>query len=76
MKLTQKGQVTIPKRFRDRYGLTQGSEVEFEAVEGGVLVRRADKPDVTILKAAIQQIRGSADTGFTTSDIMRVTRHS
>ncbi len=29
MKITSKGQVTIPKKFRDRYGLEENVEIEF-----------------------------------------------
>ena len=41
-RLTSKGQVTIPKSIRDRFGLRAGSEVDF-VVEDGVirLVKRA-----------------------------------
>ena len=34
-RLTDKGQVTIPKHVRDGMGLRPGDEVEFVAVEGG-----------------------------------------
>lgn len=36
MNLTSKGQVTIPKKLRDRYGLREGVNVEF-IDEGGAL---------------------------------------
>ena len=40
--VTTKGQVTIPKRFRDHLGIRPGSAVAFELTEGGeVVVRRA-----------------------------------
>jgi antitoxin PrlF len=38
--ISSKGQITIPKAVRDRYGLTTGSEVEFEMREEGALLRR------------------------------------
>lgn len=34
-RLTDKGQITIPKHVRDGMGLRPGDEVEFVAVEGG-----------------------------------------
>lgn len=37
MKIGERGQVTIPKRLRERLGLRPGSEVEFR-VEGNRLV--------------------------------------
>ena len=39
MKLTIKGQVTIPKRLRKRYGLNPQEEVIIEEAPGGVLIR-------------------------------------
>jgi AbrB family looped-hinge helix DNA binding protein len=38
-----KGQVVIPKDLRERAGLGPGSDVDFEAVDEGVVVRRADR---------------------------------
>jgi AbrB family looped-hinge helix DNA binding protein len=36
-----KGQVVIPKDLREQAGLGPGSDVSFEPVEDGVVVRRA-----------------------------------
>jgi len=36
-----KGQVVIPKEFRDRAGLGPGSDVDFEAVDDGIVIRKA-----------------------------------
>ena len=33
--VTRKGQVTIPKRVRDRLGINPGSQVDFELAEDG-----------------------------------------
>jgi AbrB family looped-hinge helix DNA binding protein len=39
--MTVKGQVTIPKRIRDRLGLKPGAPVEFEAnTSGDVVIRK------------------------------------
>ncbi len=38
--ISSKGQVTIPKAVRERYGFAPGTRVEFEMKEGGALVRR------------------------------------
>lgn len=74
MKLTQKGQVTIPKSMRARYGLRQGCEVEFEAMDGGVLIRPASNQQGKRMADAIASIRGCADGGLTTAEIMEMTR--
>jgi antitoxin PrlF len=74
MKLTQKGQVTIPKHLRNRFGLQRGIEVEFEATDGGVLIRPALHPRADRMATAIASVRGSADAKFTTGAIMHLTR--
>jgi AbrB family looped-hinge helix DNA binding protein len=39
-----KGQVVIPKELREQAGLGPGADVDFEAVDDGIVVRRADRP--------------------------------
>ncbi len=41
MRVTSKGQVTIPQAIRERLELLPQSEVEFELVEHGVLLKKA-----------------------------------
>ncbi len=36
--VTSKSMVTIPSKIRKKYGLRQGSKVEFVEVEGGLLL--------------------------------------
>ena len=74
MKLTQKGQVTIPRDLRKRFGLHPQTEVVFEATEGGVLVRRASDERTRRLRANLDRVRGSSDTGRTTDEILAETR--
>ena len=38
--ISSKGQVTIPKKYRDEIGLTPGSEVHFELKEGELVVKK------------------------------------
>jgi AbrB family looped-hinge helix DNA binding protein len=38
-----KGQVVIPKEMRDQAGLGPGTDVDFEAVEDGIIVRRTGR---------------------------------
>jgi AbrB family looped-hinge helix DNA binding protein len=40
-RLSSKGQLVLPKVLRERHGLKEGTEVELEEVEGGVLLRFA-----------------------------------
>jgi len=38
VRLSSKGQIVLPKRFRDRYGLNEGDYLVVEELDGGVLV--------------------------------------
>lgn len=38
--VTSKGQVTIPKALRDRFGIEPGAKVDFSATEDGIRLRR------------------------------------
>lgn len=41
-RITRKGQVTIPKEFRDEFGLQPGDEVIWQSSEEGIVVRKAN----------------------------------
>jgi len=74
MKITSKGQVTIPKRLREEFGLLPGSEVEFVPVEGEIRVRKA----VGGRKRGEEFIEHLREAGknytMTTDEVMRLTR--
>lgn len=38
MKISEKGQITIPKTIRERYGLHKDMEVDFKPVKSGLLI--------------------------------------
>jgi AbrB family looped-hinge helix DNA binding protein len=38
--VTEKGQVTIPKEYREKLGISSGDEVAFEETDEGLLVRK------------------------------------
>ena len=41
MRITSKGQVTIPQDIRDRLGLLPNTEVEFAVERGAAVIRRS-----------------------------------
>jgi AbrB family looped-hinge helix DNA binding protein len=43
MKVGERGQVTIPKEIRDRFGIGPDTEVEFSIVEGAILLKKAPR---------------------------------
>ncbi|WP_313692520.1 AbrB/MazE/SpoVT family DNA-binding domain-containing protein [Halorarum halobium] len=44
-RITEKGQATIPKSLRERYGLEPGDEVLWVETESGILVKKRTKTD-------------------------------
>ncbi|HEV8132148.1 MAG TPA: AbrB/MazE/SpoVT family DNA-binding domain-containing protein [Acidobacteriota bacterium] len=55
MKVTEKGQVTVPKKLRRKYGITAATEVEFIERDGAIhLVKKA-------ATGALGRFRGIAD---------------
>jgi AbrB family looped-hinge helix DNA binding protein len=73
MKITSKGQVTIPQEVRERHGLLPGTEVEF--VDDGKQVRLVKaRSDRRRGEALVNRMRGRAGTRLTTDEIMALTR--
>jgi AbrB family looped-hinge helix DNA binding protein len=72
MKITAKGQVTIPIEIRNRLGLLPDTEVEFEVVGSAVRLRRARGAGRG--RALVARLRGRARTKFTTDQILALTR--
>ena len=73
MRITSKGQVTIPKPIRDRLGLVPDSEVEFEIDGDAVRVRRARTGEGRG-EALVRLMTGKGTTRMTTEEIMALTR--
>ncbi len=73
MRVTDKGQVTIPKELRDELGIGAGSEVTFEA-HGSTLVVRKVIDDVGRGRRLAERLRGRGDVRMTTDEIMALTR--
>ncbi len=40
MKISERGQITIPKRLRDRFGMHRDVEVEITPTENGLLIQK------------------------------------
>ncbi len=51
MRIGPKGQVVIPKMFRETYNLAPGEEVIFMETESGIMI---EKPSVDIVRVAEQ----------------------
>jgi len=74
MKLTSKGQVTIPQHLREKFGLLPSIEVSFEESDGGVLIKPAAASRRRAAKEWLKRARGSATSKLTSDEILRLTR--
>ncbi len=75
MRITSKGQVTIPAEIRERAGLLPHTEVEFEFDSKVVRIvrakaRRGDGRGARV----VAHLRGRGDVAMSTDDIMALTR--
>lgn len=74
MRITSKGQVTIPRRIRERTGLLPNTEVEFEMVRGRVVLKplgRRTSPG----ERAVARLRGTLrHLKRGTDELMAITR--
>ncbi len=61
MKITSKGQVTIPQAVREQAGLHAHSEVEFEVQPNGDVLIRPVKAPASSVRAAFERVRSSAN---------------
>jgi AbrB family looped-hinge helix DNA binding protein len=73
MKITEKGQVTIPQDVREKLGLLPYTEVEFIIRKDGVLLRKANT-DRRRGRRIIENLRGRVTSGLSTEEIMAHTR--
>jgi AbrB family looped-hinge helix DNA binding protein len=73
MRVTSKGQVTIPQKIRELAGITPHCEVEFEFVNGTVILCKKEAVPNRGW-TLVEQLRGTAKGGMTTDEIMRITR--
>lgn len=75
MKITSKGQVTIPKGVRDSCGLLPGTEVEFVPAEDGEVRVRKAKAGKRRGEAVVAHLREAGKHyTMTTDEVMRLTR--
>lgn len=42
MKILERGQITIPKKMREQYGITKDTELTFIPVQEGILLVKSD----------------------------------
>jgi AbrB family looped-hinge helix DNA binding protein len=72
MRVTIKGQVTIPQHIREKLGITPASEIDF--IEEGDRVFLVKKKRKTAAIRKFSKLRGVATVKMTTDQIMALTR--
>jgi AbrB family looped-hinge helix DNA binding protein len=74
VRITSKGQVTIPQAIRDAYGFLPETEVEFVVIDGVVTLVKAESTRPDRADRAIASLEGSARPGVTTDELLALTR--
>jgi AbrB family looped-hinge helix DNA binding protein len=77
MRITSKGQVTIPAAIREKAGLWTGTGVDFQLEDDGQTVhifRAKALKGETRGQEIVRRLRGSATGGMSTDEIMALTR--
>ena len=72
MRVTTKGQVTIPQHIRQKLGITPATEVDFIEEGGRIFLVKRKEGKAAVRKFA--KLRGSASVKMTTDEIMALTR--
>ena len=66
MKIGERGQVTIPKKLRERFGLKPETEIEFQVVDNSILLRKKPR------KLNLEKWKGRCKKGFAKLGYTRV----
>jgi AbrB family looped-hinge helix DNA binding protein len=74
MRITSKGQVTIPVDIRTEFGFLPDTEVEFVVEDGAVKIVRATQAGNTRGDRVVRRLRGRAVSRLTTDEILALTR--
>jgi AbrB family looped-hinge helix DNA binding protein len=74
VRITSKGQVTIPQYLRERHGLMPETEVEFVEVDGEVVLRRAGGQSKDRAQELVDRLTGSGYGTMSTDEIIAMMR--
>ena len=77
MRITSKGQVTIPIEIREKLGLVPESEVDFKLEGNSVrLVKIPARSARSRGTAVLERLRGRGDIKMSTDEILALTRRA
>jgi AbrB family looped-hinge helix DNA binding protein len=69
MKISERGQITIPKPLRDRFGMNHNVEVEITPTEQGLLIRKR-----TTVEHPVERVYAVLGRGGNTDDYIEEIR--
>ncbi|CAB1079196.1 Transcriptional regulator, AbrB family [Olavius algarvensis Delta 1 endosymbiont] len=73
MRVTTKGQVTIPQHIREKLGIVPATDIEFVEEKDRVYIVKKEEPQYRSKK--FKKLRGIATVKMTTDEIMALTRN-
>jgi antitoxin PrlF len=81
MRVTSKGQVTIPRDLRELVGISPNSEVVFALEDGKIVIlpkdnprEAADRERLAAFLEALDRLEGTGDPAMNAEDVMALTR--
>jgi AbrB family looped-hinge helix DNA binding protein len=74
MRITAKGQLTIPQSVRIRAGLMPGTDVDVVLEAGVVQIRKAGRRKPDAIDKRVAAFAGTANRKFTTEELMALFR--
>jgi AbrB family looped-hinge helix DNA binding protein len=81
MRVSEKGQITIPKNLRDLAGIRPNGNVSVHLEGGRIVIESADRSVTEANKArlerflvALKKLEGTGDPAISADDVMRATR--
>ena len=72
MRVTTKGQVTIPQSIREKLGISPAVEIDFIEEKGRIYLVKGNKENNNPRK--FRRLRGTATVKMSTEEIMALTR--
>ena len=69
MRISERGQITIPKKLRDRFGMNPDVEVEITPTEHGLLIQKR-----TAARHPVERVYAILDRNVSTDDYIEEIR--
>jgi AbrB family looped-hinge helix DNA binding protein len=80
MRITTKGQVTIPKPVRDAAGITTATELDVSLRDGIIVIEKVNGQEAVVRRRRrefdswLARVKGTGDSGLSADEIMEMTR--